>query len=387
MKPHSRRIPFALNAFLPECAESVRSCIETGPLSGNGPRTKEVEAHLSRLASVPALLVTSATHSLEMMALLADLRPGDEVICPSFTFVSTANAFALRGARIRFADNDAYGQLLPAEIERLLTPRTRAVISVDYAGNSPDYDLLRAACEKHQLLLFEDAAQAIGARYKHHALGACGDAACFSFHETKNVGCGEGGALLSRHPEMISRAEILREKGTNRSQFFQGLADKYTWVDLGSSYVLSEMNAAYLLPQLARFEAIAARRRTLWERYRLELGPTLDKTGVDYIRVPPHNSPNHHLFGLVLPDGEMRRAFISAMNDLNVATPFHYVALHRSPAGLRHSEGHPEALPGCDRLADRLVRLPLFFNLSDESQAFVIDAVKTWLTTQMGALK
>lgn len=374
MKAYPKRIPFAEPVRLTGGLTKAFACLERGTLSGNGPYTKEVEKLLEQRLQAPARLVTSATHALEMMAISLGLQPGDEVICPSYTFVSTANAFALHGARIRFADNDSYGNLSLSEVERLWTPRTRAVLAVDYAGNSPDYDALIDFCRAKKVALFEDAAQGIGATYKGRPLGTLGDAACFSFHETKNVGCGEGGAFISKQPALMERAEILREKGTDRSRFFQGLVDKYTWVDVGSSYVLSELNAALLVPQLERFDEISQRRSAQWERYRQELDPVLARFGLERLQLSRHNSPNHHIFGVFLKSFEMRSDFIRGMNERNVATPFHYVALHSSPAGRRFAAGDSGPLPECERFSSCLARLPLFYNLSDDDQSRVIES-------------
>lgn len=379
MKPYVTTIPFCLPVHLSTCNDTVTQSLASRQLSGNGPFTRKCEAALQKQLGRTTRLVTSATHALETMALLLNLRPGDEVICPSFTFVSTANAFVLRGARLRFADNDEYGNILPSEVERLINPRTKAVIAVDYAGHSADIDSLLEICSRHNVPLLEDAAQALGSLYKERPLGTDSVLSCLSFHETKNIGCGEGGALVFGRDEFVSRAEIIREKGTNRTQFQQGLVDKYTWVDIGSSYVLSDLNAAYLLPQLEQFDAIQARRKELWLRYESELSSIFERCGISTLRAPAHNTPNFHIFALIFPEKRLRDGFIQSMRAMNVVTPFHYVSLHLSPYGKRLSEGPPERLAGCERLSDGLVRLPLFFNLADQDQAYVIDAAKHWL--------
>jgi dTDP-4-amino-4,6-dideoxygalactose transaminase len=370
------RIPFNKPVRLGGEAAALERAIHGGQTSGVGPIGLSCEQKLGRLIGRKSLLTTSCTHALEMAALLLDISPGDEVIVPSFTFVSTANAFVLRGARPVFADVDPLGNLSISEVERLKTSKTRAVCVVHYAGNSCDLDALKATLGP--IPLVEDAAQALGATFRGAPLGGLGRMACFSFHETKNVGCGEGGALALGQPEDEERAFILRDKGTNRQKFSLGLVDKYTWVDLGSSYVLSELNSAYLEPQLDAFEKIQARRKALWEAYARELGPGAERSGARILGTPSHNNGNAHLFAMVFSRAEQRSAFIGWMKSHGILTPFHYVALHRSPMGQRFHDGRD--LPMSQQLTDRLVRLPLFFNMTDAELDTVISKVKEFLS-------
>jgi dTDP-4-amino-4,6-dideoxygalactose transaminase len=350
---------------------------ENGFSAGGGPFGKQCEQMLESLLGQRTLLVSSATHALELAAHLLDIQPGDEFVVPSFTFVSTANAFVLRGARPVFADVDRNGNLDLSEVSKLLGRRTKAIVPVHYAGNSCDLPALLQLAGS--IPVVEDAAQAIGASFGGKPLGTFGACGAFSFHETKNIGCGEGGALTLRSPELIDRAEYYRDKGTNRRKFLDGLVDKYTWIDVGSSLVLSDVNAAYLSTQLLELPRIAARRRQMWERYAREIEPAVVRAGGYVVRGSPENLPNHHLFGIVFGEAGQRSRFISAMRADGVTTPFHYVALHRSPMGERLHDGRK--LPNTDRLSSCLVRMPLFFNLSDADQSIVIDATLRFLRT------
>ncbi len=367
---------------MPEVAASVQAALASGHLSGNGPLGQQCEAFLSQLFGATVLLTSSATHALEMMAILSGVGPDDEVILPSYTFPSTGNAFALRGARLRFADNDRFGNIAIGEVKRLLSQRTRAVVAVHYAGASAMLDELSELCRAHCVYLFEDAAQAIGGDYQDRRLGTWGALACLSFHETKNVGCGEGGALIVNDERFRERAEVIREKGTNRKAYFQGLVDKYTWVDIGSSYILSDLNAAYLYPQLLQLDAIIARRGALWTRYRRELRAPLARIGALTLEIPAYNRPNYHLFAIVMPDTATRREFIEHMRARQILCPFHYASLHLSSFGRRQYDGPPEVLPECERFSDCLVRLPLYYNLEGDEQTRVIDAILGWLATR-----
>ena len=357
--------PVWLGTEIPFITEAITS---HGHVAGGGPFGKRCEQHLARLLGQPTLLVSSCTHALEMAALLLDLKEGDEFIVPAFTFVSTANAFVLRGARPVFADVDDGGNLDPREVTRLLTPRTKAVVVVHYAGNSCDMDDLAARCGSVPIV--EDAAQALGASFDGKPLGTFGSCAAFSFHETKNVGCGEGGALTLRDERLLERAEYLRDKGTNRRRFLSGVVDKYTWVDVGSSYVLSDLNAAYLAAQLEQLDRIQARRAEIHERYERELRPLVESKGGYVLGAPPRNHPNHHLLGLVFRTGDQRDRFITHMKSKGIMAPFHYVALHLSPMGRKFHAG--SALPVSERLTSNLVRLPLFFNMTDSELDEVI---------------
>lgn len=351
--------------------------LRNGFSAGGGPFGKQCEQILESMLGQRTLLVTSATHALELAAHLVDVKQGDEFIVPSFTFVSTANAFVIRGARPVFADVDRNGNLSLDEVKTLLTPRTKAIVPVHYAGNSCDLPALLEVAGS--IPVIEDAAQAIGASFGGKPLGTFGACGAFSFHETKNVGCGEGGALTLRSLAMIDRAEFYRDKGTNRRKFLDGLVDKYTWVDVGSSLVLSDLNAAYLSSQLVEFERIAEQRRHLWERYARELEPAAKAAGGYVVRGHPNNSANHHLFGIVFAEATQRRRFIHQMKTEGITAPFHYVALHRSPMGEQFHDGR--TLPNTDRLSSCLVRMPLYFNLSDIEQSTVIDATLRFFRT------
>ena len=362
-------IPFNKPVWLGTELERIKKAItETGHVAGGGPFGRACEEWLTARMGHPTLLVTSCTHALEMAAILLDVRSGDEFIVPSYTFVSTANAFAIRGARPVFADVDAHGNLDPLEVDRLRTGRTKAVVVVHYAGNSCDMDLLANVCGA--IPIVEDAAQAIGAKFNGRELGTFGDCGALSFHETKNVGCGEGGAIILREPRLLERAEYIRDKGTNRRRFLSGLVDKYTWVDIGSSYVLSDLNAAYLSAQLDELDRIQTRRSFLFGRYVAAIeGPLTARDG--YLITPgPRNTPNAHILGMVFQTGEERARFIGFMRGHEIITPFHYVALHQSPMGKGFHDGRP--LPMSERLTSCIVRLPLYFNMTDAEQEEVI---------------
>ena len=373
------QIPFNRSVKLEGHLAHLARVLDSGDTSGNGVFGKQCEALLERISGKPVRLTTSGSGALEMMPLLLGLGANDEVIVPSYTFSSTANAFALRGCRIRFADSDKFGNIAVSEVKRLLGPRTRAVIAVHYAGASADMDSLLAVCKEAGVALLEDAAQALGADYKGHPLGSLGTLGCYSFHETKNVSAGEGGALICGDASLLPRAEIIREKGTNRSAFFQGLVDKYSWVDVGSSYVLSELNSAYLFPQLEQFSRIQARRREIWDRYHRELASEAAAKGGRALGTPAYNKPNYHLFALVLASAEQRARFISEMRGVGVVCPFHYVPLHSAPLGRQLAGGAPESLPECEHLASCLVRLPIFYNLAEQEQTYVIEQARSVL--------
>lgn len=371
------KVPFNKPCFIGEELECVKEAVQThGHLAGCGAFTKKCEMLLKDMLGVPTLLTTSATHALELSALLLDLKAGDEVILPSFTFVSSANPYILRGASIRFVDNDEFGNIDVAACEKAINSKTRAIVAVHYAGNSADVDKLVALCKKHKIHLVEDAAQSIGVKFKGKPLGTFGTFGCFSFHDTKNITSGEGGALVINDPAFIQRAEILREKGTNRSLFFQGLVDKYTWVDMGSSYVLSEINAAYLYPQLKNVARINAKRGEIWKRYEKALRKPLEAIGARLLEIPAHNTPNYHLFAILFKAPEQRIKFISTMRESGVTTPFHYVALHTSPMGRKFisPQDASRELKNCARFSECLVRLPLFYGLNAEDVDYVVES-------------
>jgi dTDP-4-amino-4,6-dideoxygalactose transaminase len=338
-----------------------------GHLSGDGKYTKQCHAWLeNRTGAAKALLTHSCTAALEMAALLLDLEPGDEVIMPSYTFVSTANAFALRGAIPVFVDiRDDTLNLDERLVEAAVTPRTRAICVVHYAGVSCEMDEIMAIAARHGLRVIEDAAQGIMSTYREHPLGTIGDLGALSFHETKNIISGEGGALLCRDPEMAERAEIVREKGTNRSKFFRGQVDKYTWVDVGSSFLPGEIVAAFLRAQMDAAEEITARRMAIWDHYHAWAAPLEAAGKVRRPIVPDYCRHNAHMYYLLLPSLEQRTQFIQRMKDQGVGTVFHYIPLHSSPAGRRLGRAHGE-LPVTDSVSDRLVRLPLWLGMESE---------------------
>jgi dTDP-4-amino-4,6-dideoxygalactose transaminase len=345
----------------------VGQAVAGGHASGDGPFTRRVEKLLQTHFGAQRILLTpSCTAALEMAALLCGLGPGDEAILPSYTFVSTANAVALRGATPVFVDIRPDTLNIDERlIEAAITPHTRVIFPVHYAGVACEMDEIMAIARRHNLLVVEDAAQGVFAKYKDRWLGAIGHLGCYSFHETKNFSCGEGGALVVNDPRLEKRAEALRHKGTNRSQFLRGQVDKYTWVDIGSSYVLSDLLAAHLLGQLENMELITSRRRAIYERYAAALAPlAADKRiGVPY--VPPHCTTNHHMFYIVAADLEERTALIAHLREAGILAVFHYVPLHSSP--FAQSMGVPQDdLPVTDRAGSCLVRLPMYYDLSDD---------------------
>lgn len=348
-------------------------------LAGDGQFTRDCHTWLENSVGCgKALLTHSCTAALEMAAILCDIEPGDEVIMPSYTFVSTANAFVLRGAVPIFIDirTDTLN-IDETLIEAAVTTRTRAIVPVHYAGVGCDMDSIMETARRYGLPVIEDAAQGIMATYKGRRLGSIGHLGAFSFHETKNIVSGEGGALLINDPRFVERAEIIREKGTNRSRFFRGQVDKYTWVDLGSSYLPSEIVAAFLLAQLESAEEITTRRLAIWQMYH-EAFESLEQAGrLRRPIVPDGCGHNAHMYYLLLRDFEDRSAFIEAMKDMGIQCVFHYVPLHSSPHGQRVGKAFRD-LPVTNEIADRLVRLPLWPGLEDQ-QPSVIEAMIGWL--------
>ncbi len=348
-----------------------------GHMAGDGGFTKRCSAWLeARTGAKRALLTHSCTAALEMAAILADLQPGDEVIMPSYTFVSTANAFVLRGAVPVFVDiRPDTLNIDETQIEAAITPKTRAIVVVHYAGVGCEMDEIVAIADKHGLLVIEDAAQAVMARYKGRPLGAIGQMGTLSFHETKNIISGEGGALLVNDARYAERAEIIREKGTNRSQFFRGQVDKYTWVDIGSSYLPGEIITAFLWAQMEEAESITRQRLALWDIYHQRLAAAEAAGKLLRPVVPAHCEHNAHMYYLLLPDLERRTAFIERLRKKGIQTVFHYIPLHGAPAGRRYGRAQGK-LNVTSEMSDRLVRLPLWLGLG-EHQEQVIEAVLT----------
>ncbi len=370
------QIPFNRPCLVGRELEYVAEAFQRMQISGDGYFGRRCQARLEELLGGPrALLTTSCTHALEMAALLLDLRPGDEVVVPAYTFVSTANAFLLHGARLVFCDSRPDTLNLD---ERLLLDlvgeRTRAIVPVHYAGVACEMDPILALAESRGVAVVEDNAHGLFGRYRGRLLGTFGQLATLSFHETKNVTCGEGGALLVNDLRFFERAEILREKGTDRSRFFRGEIDKYTWVDRGSSYVLSDLLAAMLYGQLEAASTVQERRREIWSFYRRELEGWASRHDVRLPFVPPHCETSHHLFHLLLPDLASRDALIAHLRQRAIQSVFHYVPLHDSPMGQRQG-GASGACPIAEDVGRRLLRLPLFFALRDEDLDRVVSAV------------
>lgn len=369
-------IPFNIPPYVPQSSEYVEKAMQSRKICGDGPFTRRCNEQLEAMTGAPnALLTTSGTSALEMAAILLDIQPGDEVIMPSYTFVSTANAFVLRGATIVFADIDPETMNLDPECVRAaITPKTRAIVPVHYAGVCCDMDALGAIAKEHQLAMVEDAAQAVGSFYKGRPAGALSDIGCFSFHETKNFSMGEGGAVILNHPELVERAEIIREKGTNRSRYYRGQVDKYTWVDIGSSFLPSELNAAYLLAQLERHEEISAARMARWEQYREGLADLEQGGQLRLMKAPEHCLHNAHMFYILLNSLSERSALIAYLRERDIHAVFHYVPLHTATAGLKFGR-----FAGEDRyttqLSERLLRLPMYYELTEGDCARVIETI------------
>lgn len=375
------QIPFNRPAFVGREQEYVTEAVARGHLSGDGIFTRRCSALLvEALGAAQALLTTNCTHALEMAALLLDLEPGDEVIVPAFTFVSSVNAFVLRGAIPVFTDiRPDTLNLDESQLDALITPRTRAIVPVHYAGIGCEMDVIVPVARKHGLAIVEDNAHGLFGSYRGQLLGSFGVMSTLSFHETKNFTCGEGGALVLNDPALVARAEIIREKGTNRSQFFRGQVDKYTWVDIGSSYLPSDILAAILYGQLERRPEIQARRQLLFERYEKGLGDWAPQVGARLPVVPVHVGPAYHIFYLLMPSLAARQAMIAHLRTCGVSSVFHYVPLHSSPMGMRFG-GRLGTCPVAESSSDRLLRLPFYNSMTDAEQDHVIDAVRRFVS-------
>lgn len=383
-------LPFNKPYLTGKEAHYLYQAVFAGHLSGNGKFTKQCHAFFEqRYGFRKCLLTTSCTDALEMSALLADIQPGDEVIMPSFTFVSTANAFVLRGAKIVFADSHAdQPNLDETLLESLITPRTKAIVVVHYAGVACHMAPILALAERHNLFVIEDAAQAVDSFYlpladskletqnSKQPLGGIGHLAAFSFHETKNIQSGEGGMLAVNDPRFVHRSEILWEKGTNRTAFFRGEVDKYGWVDMGSSFLPSEMIAAFLFAQLEHLDEIQRRRLEIWQRYHDGLAPLAAQVHFQLPAIPAYATNNAHMFYLVCPSLEVRSGLIEHLKKVNVNCVFHYQSLHQSP--FYHDKHDGRMLPNCDHFSQCLVRLPLFFELTATQQDFVIEQIRVF---------
>jgi dTDP-4-amino-4,6-dideoxygalactose transaminase len=372
----SYRIPFNKPSLAGNELRYVTEAITLGHTAGDGTFTAKCHEFLQRSLGVSrALLTTSCTHALEMAALLLDIAPGDEVIVPAFTFVSTINAFVLRGARPVFADiREDTLNLDETALEGLITSRTKAVVPVHYAGVGCAMESILATAGRHGVAVVEDNAHGLFARYNGRYLGTFGCLATQSFHETKNVICGEGGALLVNDPRFVERAEIIREKGTNRSRFFRGQVDKYTWVDVGSSYLMSDILAAFLYAQLEQYDAILARRRRIWHTYSACLRAWAVEHGVTLARIPESCESSYHMFFLTMPSLESRQALIEHLKRRGILSVFHYLPLHLSEMGERWG-GRPGQCPVTERVSDRLLRLPFYNDLTEDEQHEVVEAI------------
>lgn len=358
----------------------LKDAVLSGKISGNGKYTKLCHDYFqAKYHFKKTLLTSSCTDALEMCAILQDIQPGDEVIMPSYTFVSTSNAYILRGAKIVFADSEAnHPNIDASKIESLITPRTKAICVVHYAGNACDMDAVMALAQKYNLSVAEDAAQAIDSFYKGKPLGSIGDVAAFSFHETKNIISGEGGMLTVNKESLIPRSEIIWEKGTNRSAFFRGEIDKYGWVDMGSSFLPSELQAAYLYAQLEEMESIQNRRKSIWYSY-FEGLKLLENTGkVKLPYIPSYATNNAHMFYLVCNTLEERSALIAHLKHNHILAVFHYLSLHDSPFYKPKHDGRD--LPNSDRFSNTLLRLPLFYELSDADVAKIVNSILQFYT-------
>ncbi|ORM70846.1 dTDP-4-amino-4,6-dideoxygalactose transaminase [Pantoea rwandensis] len=370
-------IPFNAPPIVGSEVEYMQSAMASGKLCGDGGFTRRCQQWMEQhFGSKKVLLTPSCTASLEMAALLIDIQPGDEVIMPSYTFVSTANAFVLRGATIVFVDVRPDTLNIDETLtEAAITAKTRAIVPVHYAGVACEMDSIMALAAKHKLFVIEDAAQGVMSQYKGRALGTIGHIGCFSFHETKNYTAGgEGGATLINDAKLVERAEIIREKGTNRSQFFRGQVDKYTWRDIGSSYLMADLQAAYLWAQLEAAERINQQRLRLWQRYYDALQPLAAAGRIELPVVPKDCRHNAHMFYIKLRDSDDRQALINWMKEAEILTVFHYIPLHSSPAGERFGRFHGDDVFTTPE-SERLLRLPLFYNLTDNNQRTVISSL------------
>jgi len=374
-------VQFNIPPYVSTAMRYMQEAVASHKICGDGMFTKKCNAWLEeRFQLQKALLTTSGTTALDMAALLSELQPGDEVILPSFTFSSTATAFVLAGAKLVFVDiRPDTMNIDENKIEAAITERTRVIVPVHYAGVSCEMDAILEIARRHKLIVVEDAAQGVMSSYKGRSLGSIGDFGCYSFHETKNYSMGEGGALAINRPEYNERAEILREKGTNRSKFFRGQVDKYTWVDFGDSYLPSDLNAAYLWAQLECAEEINADRLATWNFYYDSLLQLAQAGRIELPVIPEGCVHNAHMFYIKLKDLEERTAFIAHMKNCGVQTVFHYIPLHSAPAGLKYGRFHGEDMY-TTKESERLVRLPMYYGVSPEERQLVVDSAKAFFS-------
>jgi len=372
-----KMIPFNKPAFLGREIEYIKQAIDSNKICGDGEFTKKCNNWFEKESEAKkVLLTTSCTHALEMAAILANIKEGDEVITPSFTFVSTVSAFILRGAKIVFIDiRPDTMNIDESLIEAAITEKTKAIIPVHYAGVACEMDKIMDIAKKHDLYVIEDAAQGVMSTYKGQALGSIGDFGCYSFHETKNYSSGEGGAILIKKDKYIERAEIIREKGTNRSKFWRGQIDKYTWVDLGSSYLPSELNAAYLYAQLEDAEDINNHRLKLWNLYNNLLQSLKEMGNIELPTITKKCKHNAHMFYIKTRDIEERSELIDFLRESDINTVFHYIPLHTSPAGLKFGRFHGQDVY-TTKESERLLRLPMYYSLTEEEVRYVVAKIE-----------
>ncbi|MGC8898360.1 MAG: dTDP-4-amino-4,6-dideoxygalactose transaminase [Bacteroidota bacterium] len=380
------KIPLTKPHIPANLLSGLEAVLRTGVLHGNGEVGQRVERWMQqRYGFRHVLLTTSGTHALELAMMLLDAKSGDEAILPSFTFVSTANAVLRRGLVPVFAEIDKETlNISPEDVAKRVTPKTRVIIPVHYAGVACDMDALRSIADEHKLAIVEDAAHAIGASYKGRMLGGIGAMGCLSFHDTKNVTCGEGGAFITNDDRLAARAETIREKGTNRAQFLRGEVDKYTWVDIGSSFVISEILAALLEAQFAVIEEITKRRKTIYEFYLTNLRP-LEQRGLLRLPViPPYAQTNYHLFHILLPTEGIRNALMVHLRNAGIAAAFHYIPLHSSPFGKQFARGE---LPVTERVSQCLLRLPLYPDLTEAECSYIVEQITKFFLKMSGRIR
>jgi len=373
------KVDFNIPSIVGNEFKYIADAYNNSHISGDGIYTKKCQSLIEESLSVPkALLTTSCTHALELAALLINIKPGDEVIIPSFTFVSTVNAFAIFGAKPVFIDIRQDTLNLDENLlENLITEKTRAIVPVHYAGIGCEMEKIMTIAQKYSLNVIEDNAHGFFGKYKNQFLGTFGSLATQSFHETKNISCGEGGAILINDQDLIDRAEILREKGTNRSRFFRGLVDKYTWVDIGSSYLPSDILAAVLFAQLEMKDKIQTKRKKLWDNYYDNLSEWATQAGIKLPHIPAHCEQAYHMFYLILPSLQYRQSLMDYLKDHGVYSVFHYQPLHLSEMG-KNFNGKKGDCPVTEDISDRLLRLPLYYSLTKDKQQIVIDALKSF---------
>lgn len=371
------KVPFNIPPYIGAEDKYIRQAIDSRKICGDGEFTKKCNAKFEEITgSKKVLMTTSGTSALEMAALLADMKPGDEVIMPSYTFVSTANAFVLRGTKIVFVDiRPDTMNIDETLIEDAITEKTKAIVPVHYGGVSCEMDTICEIAKRYNLIVIEDAAQGVMSYYKGKALGSIGDIGCYSFHETKNYSMGEGGAILINNEKNVERAEIIREKGTNRTKFFRGQVDKYTWVDLGSSYLQSELNCAYLYGQIENPDIINNDRLKSWNSYYEQLEPFADKGYIELPKIPEGCKHNAHMFYIKTKDLKERTELIAFLKENSIGAVFHYIPLHASPAGKQFGRFHGED-KYTTKESERLLRLPLYYGLSQNDLNYVVEKVK-----------